>query len=147
MNIEAILAEWEVDCDINQTDLSTESRRTPKLHAKYYKMLVHERLRLRDLEIKKKELFHDLHEYYTGDMSEERLKELDWEPRLTSKVLKSELPIHIDADKTWINMNCKMVVQQEKVTLLEDIIKVINNRSFHINNIISWEKFRNGIGG
>jgi len=37
----------------------------------------------------------------------------------------------------------KMVYQEEVVSLLEDILKSINNRGFHIRAAIDWRKLTN----
>ena len=54
MNIEQIVDEWTVDTQIDQTDLSTESLKIPKLHNKYIRILYTEKLRLRKLDTEQK---------------------------------------------------------------------------------------------
>lgn len=144
MNINEILDQWDSDSNMSPSDMTGESIKSPKLHAKYYRLLVEERLRLEQMKQDKKVLYHDLFDYFVGDISEELLKKRQWKPRLRSRILKTDFQMHLESDETWTQNNLKVALQTEKVEALDAIIKVINNRSFHINNIISWEKFRNG---
>ena len=52
--------------------------------------------------------------------------------------------MHMDADKDIINMNLKIAVQQEKVDVLDQIIRHINNRGYLIKSSLDWEKFKVG---
>ena len=45
MNIEQLQEEWEKDCEIDDNYLGEQSTATPKLHAKYVKMLVQIKLK------------------------------------------------------------------------------------------------------
>ena len=57
---------------------------------------------------------------------------------------KQDLPIHVDADQQVIDMSLRVGIQDEKVSYLESIIKMINNRGFQIKSIIDWAKFTQG---
>jgi hypothetical protein len=76
-------------------------------------------------------------------MDSEELKEHGWPPQ-SLRLLKSDIPTYIDADKDVVDASLKMGVQEAKVEYLESIIKQINNRNFILSNIINWEKFRTG---
>lgn len=143
MDLEKLLDEWEKDCEINPLDMTEESIKSGRLHSKYYNIFVREKLRLVKLKSDKKLLYRDLYDYFTGDISQETLKERGWEPR-NRRILKTEMDIHLESNEDWINFNLKYALQEEKVNALEAMLKVINNRSFQISNIINWEKFKNG---
>jgi hypothetical protein len=74
----------------------------------------------------------------------DQLKELNWEP-FQYKILKSELPMYLDGDEDVSQHLIKMELQQEKVGVLDQIIKSINNRNFVFKNYIDWKKFENGV--
>ena len=76
-------------------------------------------------------------------MDSDELKEYGWSPQ-PLRILKSDIPTYIDADKDVVEASLKIGVQEAKVEYLESIIKQINNRNFILSNIINWEKFRTG---
>ena len=44
------------------------------------------------------------------------------------KVLKNELDVYIDSDTDMIEMNLKVVMQEEKVNYLDSVMRHLNNR-------------------
>ena len=143
MLVDEITTMWLEDAKIDDVDLDTESLKIPTLHAKYLKLLYQEKLKLKSLVIKKRTLSHVLSEYYRGDLNTpEDLRELQREP-LSRTVLKQDLGSYVDSDKDMIKLLTKMAYQEEVVSLLEDIIKNINNRGFQIKNSIEWRKLTN----
>ena len=78
-----------------------------------------------------------------GTLDEETLKERNWKPN-PRNILKSDIPMHIDADSDIINLTLKIAYQKEKINLLESIIKSIMERGYIIKNVIDWQKFTNG---
>jgi len=141
--IDKIIEMWTVDSKIDDVELDTESLKIPSLHAKYLKLLYEQKLILKSLAIKRKTLTRVLSEYYKGDLNHpEDLKELGREPWQRT-VLKLDLPSYIDSDKDMIKLLTKMSYQEEVVSLLEDILKSINNRGFQIKNGIEWRKLTN----
>ena len=134
---------WAEDSKIDRTELGEESIKIPQLHHKYYKMYSLERLNLVKLQEEMKILKKDKIEYYTGTMAEEDLKERGWEPN-PLRILKSDIPIHMEADKDFVDLNLKIAYNKEKVEFLEAVVKTLNLRSYQINNAINWEKFKVG---
>ena len=143
MKLDDIHDQWTVDCTLDKTDLSSASRDVPKLHSKYLRIFSGERMRLRSLEEQRKSLVKLKHDYYRGLLSPEELQENGWDPFQLS-VLKSDLPMYIEADKDIIELNLKIAIQQEKVDVLESILRSINNRGYLIKGVIDWEKFQMG---
>jgi hypothetical protein len=144
MTLEEIQALWSKDAPVDRTELATEASRIPQLHSKYFKIFSTERLLYKKLEQQSKQLWKDLWDYYQGNFDYEELKERGWD-QVNTRILKSDLGIHIDADQNWIDSNLKLAYQKEKVDFLEAIIKSLNNRGFNINAAIAWEKFKVGI--
>ena len=141
--IEKIIESWTIDSKIDDVELDTESLKIPTLHAKYLKLLYEQKLKLKSLILKRKTLTRVLSEYYKGDLNHpDDLKELNREPWQRT-VLKQDLPSYIDSDDDMIKLLTKISYQEEVVSLLEDILKSINNRGFQIKNGIEWRKLTN----
>ncbi|MEY4333025.1 MAG: Sinorhizobium phage phiM12 [Bacteroidota bacterium] len=143
MKLDEILDMWAGDCHVDRSELGDEALKIPKLHSKYLRCFTEERLTLRKLEEEKREMLKTKHDYYRGVLPEEDLKANGWEPFQYS-VLKSDIPMHIDADQDIIKMNLRLAMQQEKVDTLESIIKSISNRGYLIKSAIDYEKFKVG---
>lgn len=144
MKLDDILNNWRQDSTIDQTELGKESLRVPELHHKYYKMFALERQTLRSYQQHYKQLYRQKHEYYLGYLSEEELQECGWTPQ-PLKILKQDLPIYIEADSQLALAQERIDLQQDKLSLLESIIKMITNRGFQIKNAIDYLKFANGL--
>lgn len=145
MKLEDIHENWSKDSRINTTDIAGESVNTPKLHGKYLHILSSERMKLRQLREQKKELIRLKTEYYMGRLDHEEMKARGWEP-FAMRLLKNDVPTYLDGDQDMIKLNLQIGVQEEKVEVLESIIKIISNRGFSIKSYIDWKKFENGLG-
>ena len=143
MTLDEIQTIWEEDSDINRTELGEESLRIGRLHSKYFKFLSTERMKLRQMEQQCRHMYKLRFEYYMGTIDIETLKEYEWEPN-PLKILKSDIPMHLEADKPLNDMQLRVDLQKEKVDLLESIIKHLPNRGFNIKSAIEWAKFQHG---
>ena len=143
MKLDDIMNMWSEDCNMNRTELGEEALKIPKLHSKYLRHFSEERLLLRKMEEERRELVKLKHDYFRGILPEEDLKANGWEPNRLS-ILKSDIPMHLDADQDVIKYNLKIAMQQEKVDTLESIIKSISNRGYLIKSAIDYEKFKVG---
>ena len=143
MKLEEIQLMWERDAQIDRTELGEESLRIPQLHSKYFKIFSQERLLLRKMEADQRILFKDKYEWYNGSISEETLEVYKWEPN-PLKILRTDIPMYIEADKEIQNQNFKIEIQKEKVEFVEAIIKSLTSRGFNIKSAIEWSKFQMG---
>lgn len=134
---------WESDTKIDKTELGDEALTIPKLHSKYYNILIKERLLLRKLESEMKQLKLDKFEFLTQGPNEET-KQKGWKLPPRGMILKGDIPMYIDADQDMINLSLKIGMQHEKIDFLDSIIKTIINRNFIIKNVIEWQKFTMG---
>ena len=144
MNLESIFEEWEKDCKVDRAELGNAALDIPKLHHKYFKMMSNERLRYKKMEADHEELVTNKKDWLMGHLSKEELTELGWTPCLKSH-LKSELDDALARDKQVTDSKLLLAYQKEKVDVLNEITKIISNRSFQINAAISWIKFQAGI--
>lgn len=144
MKIENIIGMWQEDVKIDETELSRESLNIPLLHGKYLKHFSDERLKLRALKMKHKQLSTRLSDYYRGDLNNpEDLAELGREP-YEFKRLKQEVSHYVDSDSEMVQLNTKIAYQQELVDILEEIIKAINTRGYVIKNSLDFLRFTSG---
>jgi Recombination, repair and ssDNA binding protein UvsY len=143
MNIDKILDEWEKDSNIDRTALDEESSKIPKLHHKYYKLYAEEKLILRKLESDLKLLKLDKYEFYSQGPNEDSEKK-GWKLPAKGLILKSDIPMYLESDKDIIDLTLKIGYYQEKVNLLESILKSFQNRGYQIRSAIDWIKFTSG---
>ena len=143
MKLDDIIEEWQKDAKIDDVELDTEALNVPLLHAKYLKMYAQEKVKLKKYKMDYKTLRKVLSEYYRGELNHpDDLEELGRDP-WPKAVLKQDIPQYIEGDDDMIKLVGKMVYQEEVVSLLEDILKSINNRGFQIKNAIDWRKLTN----
>ena len=143
MKFEEVFEEWKKDSDIDRTDLGNESLKIPRLHHKYYMILVAERTALKSLEAQFKQLKLEKYEFYTqGHTEETRSKGWTLPPR--GIILKPDIPMYIESDKDIIDLSLKIGLQQEKVEFVESIVKSFQTRGYIIKNAIDFAKFTMG---
>ena len=143
MNVDEILEHWQTDTKIDKTELGEEALNIPKLHHKYYQIFVKEKMILRKHEADMRQLKLDKYEFLTQGPNEET-KDKGWKLPPKGMVLKGDIPMYLEADQDIINLSLKIGYQQEKIELLDSIIKSIMNRNFIIKNAIDWQKFTMG---
>ena len=143
MKLEDIQELWHRDREIDYTELGTESIRIPLIHDKYLKIFIDERIRLKGVEFELSKIVRTKTEYYSGKMSQEELERRGWEQYL-GRLLKNEIANYIESDDDVIKLKQQLVILQEKITYLDSVIKMINNRGFQIKNALDWLKFSHG---
>ena len=143
MKIEDIFEEWNKDSEIDRTELGDEALRIPKLHHKYFQIYSVEKLLLRKYESEMKVLKLDKYEFYTQGPNEETQAK-GWDLPAKGLILKTDIPMYMEADKHIIELSLKIGLQQEKIDLLESIIKSLSNRGYNIRAAIDWQKFTMG---
>jgi hypothetical protein len=132
------------DLPLKQDKLDIISSETPDLYNKYHKIFNTEAVLYKKLSLKKKVLYKDLYEYYSGRKSIEELKDMGRTP-FNLKLLKTDINIYIESDKEMIELEEKLAIQSQKISYIEGILKQISNRQWVVKNIIEWQKFTNGI--
>ena len=140
MNLEELQAEADKDLVIDDTELDTESLKTPILHNKYLQYYNKFNLLLKKTQWEERTLNREKWEYYTGKSDPSVYKEKPFD----LKVLKADVHIYISSDDDLQKIQAKVVYQEAIVYYLEQILKIINNRSFTIKNAIEWRRFTSG---
>ena len=143
MNLSEYRQMVDVDLNINQTELDTESLRTPQLHSKYLNFFSDEKLILSKLDGEYRVIKKYKWLYYTGKLSQEELEQFEWQPFQLS-VLKTDIDKFMDADEDIQKIYSRMQYRKTVVDYLDSIIKIISNRQWNIRAAIDWLKFTNG---
>ena len=134
---------WDRDSKIDESELGSEALKIPLLHARYFRVFTDERMALRSLEYKMRKLRLAKYEFYTQGPTKET-QELGWALPPSGKILKADVSMYIDADPDILDLNARIQLQQEKLELLESIIKSLNGRGYNIKVAVDWVKFQMG---
>jgi hypothetical protein len=114
------------------------------LHGKYLGILLDEKMIYKKMENEYEVELKFKWEYFTGKVDDATLLQKNMDP-FPLKILKNDLDLYINADKTLSELKLKLKLQQFKIEYLEGVIKEINNRQWVIRSIIDWRKFTNGV--
>lgn len=144
MNINDIKKMVQEDVQIDNTNLDYEASVIPQQHNKYLSILSDEKLILAKLEADLNVLRRDKWLFYSGKLSNERLKELGWEPFELS-LIRQDLDKFIESDSDIIQLSMRIVVQKEKVDYIESVVKLVSNKIWSIRASIEWIKFTQGV--
>ena len=93
MNIESLREMVKTDVQNDETDLNSESLKTPQLHNKYLVLFEDAKLQLEKLEFQLRSLKRDKWLYYTGKMGEEDLLDKAWGLQSTSRLSCQAYPV------------------------------------------------------
>ena len=140
MKIEDIKDMLEKDRSIDHTRLDTESLKIPEQAVKYQQMAHDEAVTLRYLEREYNIMKLKRWMYYMGKASDE---EYEKEP-FDHKVLKSDVNTFLEADSKLCNIQDRIILQTEKLKLVVEAGKVMQNKSFNIKNALEHQKFMGG---
>lgn len=143
MKLDEIIENWKTDSQIDNTEIGEETLKISKLHHKYYQVLSHERCILKSRESEMKKLRLEKYEFYTQGPNEETKKK-GWSLPAKGIILKADIPMYMDADDDIIELSLRIGLQQEKIELLESIIKSIMNRGYNLKVYVEWQRFING---
>jgi hypothetical protein len=145
MNIEQLQDMWDADCQIDDNFLGENSTATPKLHAKYVKILVQVKLKhtkyQSDYNILRKNKFR----YYRGELSRDELTALGWVQWQGVKPLKNEMDEFLTGDDDLNTMQIKINYLETMIYLLESILGQIKARDWQIKTAVEWKKFLAGM--
>ena len=145
MNIEQIQEMWDVDCEIDNNYLGETTTATPKLHAKYVKLLVNVKLKHTKLSSDYNILRKNKFKYYRGEMSREELTDLNWNQWQGVKPIKNEMDEFLKGDTDLNTMTVKIQYLETMVYMLESILGQIKARDWQIKTAVECKKFLAGM--
>ena len=143
MNIDKIQEMWERDATIDPDNLHDESLKIPQLHSKYYTLyntitLLREKARTQYNKIRL-----ERYNFYTGKAEPEVYVE---EPFPYKVREKDAIQRHLEADEKLTNIDLNIRYYDATLKFLEEILRIISNRTYQIKNAIEWHKFQAGFG-
>lgn len=145
MNIEQLQEMWEADAEIDDNYLGEQATATPKLHAKYVKLLVQVKLKhtklQSDYNLARKNKFR----YFRGEMSRDELADNGWLQWQGVKPLKNEMDEFLTGDADLNQLEVKIKYLETMIYLLESILGQIKARDWQIKTAVEWKKFLAGM--
>lgn len=141
MNIEELYEEWNKDSDMNTDKLDYESLNTPKLHAKYLRILMQHKMKYSALETEYKILRQKKFRYYRGEMPKAELEENGWSQWQGIKPLKNEMEEFLEGDSDLNKITIKCAYIKNMIDALESIMSQIKARDWQVRNAVEWKKF------
>ena len=135
---------WKTDAVIDQNHLEKSELQNGILHSRYIDLLVDYKRELALLERDFNKMKKIKIAYYKGQMSQEELTELNWQPYQFIISNKNELLDVLSLDEDLNNFTIKIQEVNIGIELLQSIIDKIKNKSWQIKNIIEIKKFNAG---
>ena len=145
MTLDEIQQEWDKDCEIDDNYLGEQSTATPKLHAKYVKLLVNAKLKHTKLSADYSILRKNKFRYYRGELSRDELTTLDWEQWQGVKPLKNEMDEFLQGDVELNTMKVRLEYLETMIYLLESILGQLKARDWQIKTAVEWKRFLAGM--
>lgn len=140
MKLEEILQEMEKDSEIEKDRLDHESLKTPKLHSKWLKIYSGEKRVLNQLKTQLVQLTKEKEEYYGGKSDASVYREKPFH----LKLLKGDIPKYISSDPDIVKITSAIDVQDEKVYIIQEYIKQINQRGYSIKAALDFMRWTSG---
>jgi hypothetical protein len=144
MKLEEIAEEWSADCaSFNPLDLFEEQHKAIRQLAKYVKYKSIESAALRAKRTVYAKLRADKEDFLQNP-TVEVMKEKGWQVPPKGRLLKADIANYLAKDKEIVQAELAIGVQEEKVELLKEILKQLNNRSYSIRNMLDDRKYMSG---
>lgn len=143
MTLEQLRNEWAIDCDIDDLHLDRAAGKSPHLHSKYLNELIQVKLKLTKTVFDLNQLRTKKIKYFRGEMTREELQEFGWE-QWQYKTLKSDIDQLVESDTDVQTVQARVEFLRATIYFLESVFNEIKTRSFHIKNIIEFQKWRSG---
>ncbi len=143
IDLETIQSMWEKDSKIDIDNLHTESLNIPVLHSKYFNLYNNILLLRKRCEQQKKNIRHERYEYYAGKADPEVYIENPFPKKIRDK---DTLQKYLDADEKLSQTSLKVEYYDVMLSYIEDILKMIHNRTYQIKNSIEYMRFQSGLG-
>lgn len=145
MNIDQIQQMWDADCEIDDNYLGENATKTPKLHAKYVKILIGVKLKLTKLQSDYNLLRKNKFRYYRGELSRDELADLGWLQWQGIKPLKNEMDEFLIGDADLNTLKVKIDYLETMIYLLESILGQIKSRDWQLKTALDYKKFLAGM--
>ena len=141
MNLENLQDMWRSDSKLDEDLHDNDSLAIPQLHMKYMEFHNKYSLMKKERDIEMKRLIKEKWLYYKGKAPSSVYKEMPFDLKLTTK---EEISMFIEADEDIGKLKYKIEYIDQVIFFLDGVLRMINNRTYHINNAIEWKKFQSG---
>ena len=141
MNLENLQDMWRSDSKLDEDLHDNDSLAIPQLHMKYMEFHNKYSLMKKERDIEMKRLIKEKWLYYKGKAPSSVYKEIPFDLKLTTK---EEISMFIEADEDIAKLKYKIEYIDQVVFFLDSVLRMINNRTYHIKNAIEWKKFQSG---
>jgi|TARA_A100001201_G_scaffold67760_1_gene62876 hypothetical protein len=132
---------WKTDSVLDDDLHDNDSLAIPQLHMKYMEFHNTYSLMKKEREIEMRRLIKEKWLYYKGKAPSSVYKEMPFDLKLTTK---EEITMFIDADEDITKLQFKIDYIDQVLSFLDGVLRMINNRTYHIKNAIEWKKFQSG---
>lgn len=143
IDLDTIQNMWEKDSKVDIDNLHTESLNIPTLHARYYELYNNIILLRKKAEQQKRNIRHERYEYYAGKADPDVYLENPFPKKIRDK---DTLQKYLDADNKLSQVSLKVEYYDVMLKYIEDILKMIHNRTYQIKNAIEYQRFMSGLG-
>ena len=143
IDLDTIQRMWEEDSKIDIDNLHTESLKIPILHSKYYDLYNNILLLRKRAENQRRKVRHERYEYYSGKSDPEVYIENPFPKKIRDK---DAMQKYLDADDKLSQVSLKVDYYDVILKYIEDILKMIHTRTYHIKNSIEFMRFQSGLG-
>ena len=141
MNLETLQDMWKSDSKLDEDLHDNDSLAIPQLHMKYMEFHNKYSLMKKERDIEMKRLIREKWLYYKGKAPSSVYKEMPFDLKLTTK---EEISMFIEADEDIGKLKYKIEYIDQVLFFLDSVLRMINNRTYHIKNAIEWKKFQSG---
>ena len=142
ISLDDIQLMWKKDSEINIDDLHNESLKVASLHAKYYEFYNNFSLLRKKAELQYKNKKLERYNFYSGKSDPDVYKEEPFPYKVRDK---EGMQRHIEADEKLSEIFIKIEYYDTILKYIEEIIKMISNRTYQIKNSIEFLKFQSGM--
>ena len=141
MNLETLQDMWRSDSKLDEDLHDNDSLAIPQLHMKYMEFHNQYSLMKKERDIEMKRLIKEKWLYYRGKAPSSVYKEMPFDLKLSTK---EEISMFIEADEDIGKLKYKIEYIDQVIFFLDGVLRMINNRTYHIKNAIEWKKFQSG---
>lgn len=141
ISLDEIQMMWKKDSEINIDDLHNESLNISPLHSKYYEIYNNITLLKKQSLITYKVKKLERSNFYNGKSEPEVYQEEPFPYKIRDK---ESLSRYLDADEHLNKILLKIDYYDVILKYLEEIIKMISNRTYQIKNSIEFLRFQSG---
>ena len=143
IDLETLQGMWNEDSKIDPDNLHTESLNIPVLHSKYYDIYNTLMLLRKKAEQQRKNIRHERYEYFSGKAEPQVYIDDPFPKKIRDKETMQK---YLDADTKLSGISLKIEYYDVMLRFIEEILKMVSQRTYHIKNAIEYMRFTSGAG-